>query len=83
MGINVIMRGIITIFMIGIIFLGLMPTVYNLSVDDGMWGNVQDSRALFLRDNAMLIFYVSGLIGFFTTIVWMFNASSSRGSVYQ
>lgn len=83
MGINVIMRGIITIFMIGIIFLGLMPTVYNLSVDESMWGDVQDSRALFLRDNAMLIFYISGLIGFFATIAWMFNASSSRGAVSQ
>ena len=83
MGINTIARGIITIFMIGIIFLGIMPTVYNLSVDDGMWGDVQDSRALFLRDNAMLIFYVSGLLGFFATIVWMFNASSSRGAVSQ
>lgn len=80
MGINTILRGIITIFLIGVIFLGIMPTVYNLSVDEGMWGTVQDSRALFLRDNAMLIFYVSGLIGFFATLVWMFSASSSRGA---
>ena len=81
MGINTITRGIVTLFLIGLIFLALMPYVYNLSVDEGLWGNVTDSRALFLRDNAMLIFYVSGLLGFITTIIWMFNASSNKGGI--
>lgn len=81
MGVNTIGKGIITLFLIGIVYLGMMPTVSNLAEDDQLWGNVTDSRALFVRDNAMIIYYVSGLIGFFTTIIWMFNASTAKGAV--
>lgn len=83
MGINVTGKGLITLFLIGIVYLGLMPTVSNLAEDPSLWTGVTDSRALFLRDNAMLIFYVSGLIAFFATIIWMFQASASKGAVSQ
>ena len=83
MGVNTIGKGLITIFLIGIVYLGIMPTVSNLAEDESLWTGVTDSRALFLRDNAMLIFYVSGLIAFFATIIWMFNASTSKGAVSQ
>lgn len=83
MGVNVIGKGIITLFLIGIVYLGMMPTVSTLAEDENLWYGVTDSRALFLRDNAMLIFYVSGVIAFFTTIIWMFNASTSKGAVSQ
>ena len=79
MGINVILRGMITLFFIGVIFLGMMPYIYELSVNEDLWGDVADSRAIFLRDNALNIFYISGLVSFFATIVWMYNASSSKG----
>lgn len=80
MGVNTIGKGIITIFLIGIVYLGIMPTVSNLAEDETLWTGVTDSRAIFLRDNAMMIFYVSGLIAFFATIIWMFNASTARGA---
>lgn len=83
MAINTIGKGLITLFLIGIIYLGIMPTVSNLAEDPSLWTGVTDSRALFLRDNAMTIFYVSGFIAFISTIIWMFNASSSKGAVSQ
>lgn len=83
MGINTITKGIIALFLIGVIYLGIMPTMSNLAEDPNLWVGVVDSRALFLKDNAMLIFYVSGFISFFSVIIWMFNASSSRGAVSQ
>jgi len=83
MGINTITKGIIALFLIGIIYLGIMPTVSNLADDPSLWIGVVDSRALFLKDNAMLIFYVSGLLAFFSIIIWMFNASSAKGATSQ
>lgn len=83
MGINTITKGIIALFLIGIIYLGVMPTVSNLAEDPNLWVGVVDSRALFLKDNAMIIFYISGLLAFFSIILWIFNASSSKGSVAQ
>jgi len=80
MGISTITKGIIALFLIGIIYLGIMPTVSNLAEDPSLWIGVTDSRALFLKDNAMLIFYASGLLAFFSIIIWMFNASSARGA---
>ena len=83
MAINTIGKGIITIFLIGIVYLGIMPTISNLAEDPSLWSGVTDSKALFLRDNALLIFYVSGFIAFLSVIIWMFNASSSKGAVSQ
>ena len=80
MGINIITRGIVTLFLIGVIFLGLMPTVHDLSTNDELWEEVTDSRAVFLRDNAMTVYYISGIFSLFTTIVWMLNASQSKGA---
>jgi len=80
MGINTITKGIIALFLIGIIYLGIMPTVSNLAEDPSLWIGVVDSRALFLKDNALLIFYVSGFLAFFSIIIWMFNASSAKGA---
>lgn len=83
MGINVVLRGIITLFLIGIVFLGLMPTVNELATDPDRWGETTDSRAVFLRDNAMNIYYISGIIGMFATVVWTMNAAASKGSGYR
>ncbi len=83
MGINTITKGIISLFLVGVIYLGMMPTMANLAEDPNLWVGVIDSRALFLKDNGMLIFYVSGLIAFFSIIIWMFNASSAKGATAQ
>ncbi len=80
MGINTITKGIIALFLVGIIYLGMMPVVSNLAEDPNLWIDVVDSRALFLKDNAMLIFYASGLLSFFIIIIWMFQASTARGA---
>lgn len=79
MGINTVLRGIITIFLIGFVWLGMMPTMNGLATDDGMWGDVTDSRSIFLKDNALNLYYIAGLIALFSTVVWMLNASSSKG----
>jgi len=81
MGINTITKGIIALMLIGVVYLGTMPTISNLAEDPSLWIGVVDSRALFLKDNAMIIFYVSGFISFFSVIIWMFNASSARGAI--
>ena len=80
MGVNVIGKGIITLFLIGIIYLAFMPHVVELTQDESLWADVSDSRALALRDNALLLYYVAGLLAFVTLVIWMFNASSSKGS---
>lgn len=82
MGINVVVRGMTALFMIGIVFFGLMPTVYKLTVDPQLWDGITDSRAVFLKDNALNIFYISGFIFMFGIIIWMFNGASNKGSVY-
>ncbi len=83
MGINVIVKGIIALFLIGIIYLGVMPTVTNLADDPSLFDGEVSSNTLFLKDNALTIFYVSGLLAFFSIIVWMFNASSSSGAMAE
>lgn len=80
MGVNVILRGMIAIFAIGIVFLSLTPYIDDLATNSSLWGDVIDERAIFLRDNALTLFYVIGLIAFFTVIIWMFNASSRKGA---
>ncbi len=62
-GVTTIGKGLITIFLICIVYLGIMPTVSNLAEDESLWTGVTDSRALFLRDNAMLIFCLKNLCG--------------------
>lgn len=79
MGINTTLRGIITVFLIGFVWLGMMPTMNSLVTDDGMWGDVTDSRAIFLKENSMNLYYIGGLIALFSTIVWMLNSASSKG----
>jgi hypothetical protein len=82
MGINVIVRGMTSLFLIGIIFFGLMPTIYKLNVDPNLWDGITDSRAIFLKDNALNIFYISGLVFMFGIIIWMFNGASAKGSTF-
>jgi hypothetical protein len=82
MGINVIVRGMTSLFLNGVIFFALMPTIYKLNVDPQLWDGVTDSRAIFLKDNALNIFYISGLIFMFGIIIWMFNGASNKGSAY-
>ncbi len=83
MSINVIVRGMTALFVVGIIFFGLMPTIYKLTVDPQLWDGISDSRAIFLKDNALNIFYISGVIFMFGIIVWMFNGASNVGSIYN
>ena len=80
MGINVTLRGMIAIFLIGFVWLGLMPTMNQLVTDPNLWGDVTDSRAIFLKDNAVNLYYIGGLIALFASIVWMLNSASAKGS---
>lgn len=84
MGMNTTLRGIIALFLIGFVWLGLMPTMDGLAKDPNMWGDVTDSRAIFLRDNSVNLYYIGGLIALFATIVWMWNSASAKGgaSIY-
>ena len=78
---QVIIRGILALFLIGFLVLAFAPSIDSLASNETLWGEVGDSRALALRDNAVTLFYVAGLISFVMIIVWMWNAAQSRGAV--
>lgn len=80
MGISTIVKGIIALFLIGIIYLSITPTIVDLANDPTMFSGEMDPNTLFLKDNALLIFYTSGILSFFVIIIWMFNASSASGA---
>ena len=78
---QVILRGMVALFLVGFIILAFAPTIDSLVSDQNLWGEVGDPRAILLRDNAVTLFYVAGLIAFVVIIVWMWNASQSRGAI--
>ncbi len=80
MGINVIVKGIISLFIIGIIYLSMTSTVENLANDPSLFDGEISPATMFLRDNVMMIYYMSGIFTFFVIIVWIFNASSGSGA---
>ena len=65
----------------GFIILAFAPAIDSLVSDKQLWGEVGDPRAIILRDNAVTLFYVSGLIAFVVILSWMWNASQSRGAI--
>jgi len=79
MGINVTLRGMIAIFLIGFVWLGMMPTIDGLVKDPNLWGEVTDSRMIFLKDNAVNLYLIAGLVSLFAAIVWMLNSASAKG----
>jgi len=81
MGINVIVKGIIALFLISIIYLSMTSTVENLANDPSLFDGEVSSATMFLRDNVMMIYYMSGVFTFFVIIVWMFSASSASGAM--
>ena len=76
-----ILKGIIALFLIAFVILAFSPVIDNLANNPAMWGGVGDSRALFLRDNAVTLFYAAGLMAFIMIIVWMWTAAQSKGAV--
>ena len=80
MGVNVIGRGLVVMFLVGIVYLAFMPHIATLTTDESLWADVADSRAIALRDNALLLYYIAGILSFVVIVVWMFNASSSKGA---
>ena len=78
---QVILRGIAAMFLVGFIILAFAPMIDSLVSDKQLWGEVGDPRAIALRDNAVTLFYVAGLIAFVMIISWMWNASQSRGAI--
>ena len=80
MGVNVIGRGLVVMFLVGIVYLAFMPHIAELTTNEALWVEVADSRAIALRDNALLLYYVAGILAFVVVVVWMFNASSSKGA---
>ncbi|MBL7014798.1 MAG: hypothetical protein ISR79_00360 [Nitrosopumilus sp.] len=83
MGINTITKGIIALFIIGIIYLSMTSTIVNLADDPTLFGGEMNEGTLFLRDNVLMIYYMSGIFTFFVIIVWMFSASSASGASSQ
>ncbi len=81
MGINSIVKGVIALFIIGIIYLSMTSTIVNLSEDPTLFGDEVNANTMFLRENVMMIYYMSGVFTFFVIIVWMFSASSSSGAM--
>jgi len=83
MGINTITKGVIALFVIGIIYLSMTSTIVTLADDPTLFGEDLNPSTLFLRDNVLMIYYSSGIFAFFVIIVWMFSASSARGASAQ
>ena len=78
---QVIVKGVIALFIVGIIVVSFSPVIDNLANDSGLWGNVTDGRALFIRDNTVTIFYVISFITFIMIIIWMWNAAQAKGAI--
>ena len=78
---QVVIRGVLAMLLIGVMILAFAPTIDSLASDPNLWGTVGDSRSLLLRDNAVTLFYVAGLIAYVVIIVWMWNAAQSRGAI--
>jgi hypothetical protein len=83
MGINTIVKGMITLFVIGIIYLSMTSTIVNLADDPTMFSGEISPPTLFLRSTALLIYYSSCLLTFFVIIIWMITASSTIGTSSQ
>lgn len=81
MSASIIGKGLIALFLIGVIYLSMIPVVSNLAEDETLFNNVSDPNILFLRDNTLTIFYASGFLVFIVIIIWMFNAVTARGAV--
>ena len=79
MGINIISRSMISMFLIGIIYLAFMPYIHMVTQDDFILTDMElDPRGQFIVDNAYLIYQASGIIFIVGCIVWMFNASDRK-----
>jgi len=78
MGINIIIRGVLGLFFTGLIFLGMMPTLYEFTHNSSMWVDVDDPRALTIRDTFWTGYLATGVISFFIIFLWMINASNRK-----
>ena len=78
MGVNTIIRGVLSIFFIGLIWLSMMPEMYKITHNDAMWSEVEDPRALGVRDMSWNMYLGAGVIAMFSTFVWMINASTRK-----
>jgi|APSaa5957512535_1039671.scaffolds.fasta_scaffold00674_31 hypothetical protein len=78
MGVNTIIRGVLAIFFIGLIWLSMMPEMYKITHNETMWGDVEDPRALGVRDMSWNMYLGAGVIAMFSIFVWMINASTRK-----
>lgn len=78
MGVNIIIRGVLGLFFTGLIFLGFMPQIYNFTHSDEMWVDVEDPRAINVRDIIWTMFLATGMFTFFAIFAWMINASTRK-----
>ena len=79
MGINIITRSMVTMFVIGIIYITFMPVIYLVSQQGFILSGVTlDPRGQYIVDNAYTIYQASGIIYIAGCIVWMFNASDRK-----
>jgi len=85
LGINIIIRGVLGLFFTGLIFLAMMPTLYTFTHDSAMWVDVDDPRALSIRDVIWTSYLATGVIAFFAIFAWMLNASTRKtaSSAYE
>ena len=78
MGVNTIIRGVLALFFIGLIWLSMMPEMYKITHNETMWGDVEDERALGVRDMSWNMYLGAGVIAMFSIFVWMINASTRK-----
>ncbi len=78
MGVNIIVRGVLGLFFTGLIFLAMMPEIYKFTHDESRWGDVEDQRALNIRDIIWSMYLATGMIVLFSILIWMINASTRK-----
>lgn len=81
MAVGIIFRGVLTLFIGGILSFVVIPAMYNLKTDAGLWNGVS-AEAITQRDNLYALFQFMPITIAGSTIVWMF-VSATRHDPYE
>lgn len=81
MAINIILRGIISVFAIGIAMVAFMPAVWDLYYNQDLWINAP-AEALATRDNIYATFMALPLFMIGAVFLWAYMSTTRRDYGY-
>lgn len=81
MAVNTVLRGIISIFAIGIAMIAFMPAVYDLYYNQDLWENAPP-EALQVRDNVYATFLALPLFMIGAVFLWSYISTSRKDYGY-